>query len=211
MSEKCHLNWATHTIHTHSHTRMHTHTVGGLGSSECVNDTLLSPFLKCQIRPHCSLEWVPAQRTDSSCRELAASQVSAVFLASCLLQALRRGAWPRKQLSPHLKEETQPPQPPRPPALGLNNHQIPAGSAGAGWIADSLLGVPELLCQGQSLAKHSRRPGTSPWTPWQTHPPGDSNLLGNQKWFDCSSPRVQIRSPTLLWIVSENFPIILLS
>lgn len=96
--------------------------------------------------------WFQLREQSSSCWELAAAQVSAVFLAPCLLQALTRGAWPRKQLSPHLQEEMQPPQPPPPPALGPNNYHIPAGSCRGKmdcWITPEHARA-EGLCLGQA-------------------------------------------------------------
>lgn len=141
--------------------------------------------------------WFQLREQSSSCWELAAAQVSAVFLAPCLLQALTRGMWPRKQLSPHLKEEMQPPQPPPPPALGPNNQQIPAWVAGVKWTADSLRGVPGPFCSGHSPAETwSNRARMTSRMLWQW-PTGGLKLAKDSEMVEVTG-RVLIRSPTLL-------------
>lgn len=130
----------------------------------------------------------------SSCWELAAAQVSAVFLASCLLRALPRGAWPRKQLSPHLQEEVQPPT----PAATCSGAKQPAVPACCRRRVEWLLIRPPgharaALFRTQPAKARPGRARTPAWTGWQTH-------MGTQTWRESEIDRT-FRSP-----VSNQIP-----
>ena len=149
-SEKCPLSH----IHTHIHpcacTCTHTQIAGGVSCSEWASDTPLGPLPRCQLGPPCSLDLVPAQRTEKQLPRLGCGSS-----LSCILGVLpppehlggardQGNSWAptserkRNRRSPHLRHLL----------WGPNHRPVPAGSTGAEWSADSLPGSGHSTASG---------------------------------------------------------------
>ena len=154
-SERCHLSH----IHTRTHPRACTHTqiAGGVSRSEWASDTPLGPLPRCQLRPPCSLDLVPAQRTEKQLPRLGCGSS-----LSCILGLLpppehlggardQGNSWAPTS---ERKRNRRNPHPP-PPALGA---KPPPRSC---WIHR---GRAECWLTPPLGTQHSLRAGTSPWT-----------------------------------------------
>lgn len=120
--------------------------------------------------------WFQLREQRSSCPDLAVAQVSAVFLASCLLLSTEEGRVTKETAEPPPRRGSATAATPTPHHLlwGPNHCPVPAGSTG----------------QSRVLT-HSSAWGTAQPQGWDItlDSPGASNLLGHQKWFGCSGHR----------------------
>ena len=159
------LTVPTHTLillkphtHTYTPTHMHAHTNSRWGKS-LIMGQWHSSRAPPQMPARATLQ--PGLGSSSENREAAAP--TWLWLKSQLYSwppasswALRRGAWPRKQLSPHLGEEAQPPQPPP-------HTTCSGGQTTAQFLLDPR-GRAECWLTPRLGAQHSLKAGTSPWT-----------------------------------------------